>query len=331
LILSDESHLQELRGDRFVNRLILGTLIATGLGLWPVASTALGGSMDQRQRKGERPVRGEGPVEIEVRHGGQKRTALAYVPSRYDGKSPVPLVLSFHGRHGQGKDQASLTEFHRLGERNNFIVVYPDGVGKSWNARHGTGEAEARGIDDVGYVDALLDTLSERYKIDQNRIYASGMSNGGFFAHRLGCERSNRFAAIASVAGEMAPALEKVCRPERPVPVMIFHGTRDRIVPFAGGKTDGGGSLLSADRTAEVWSRLNGGNGALRETFKKGDVVCRSSEGGKAPVTLCSVEGAGHTWPGGDQYAPRLLVGSTNRDVNASEMIWEFFQANPRR
>jgi polyhydroxybutyrate depolymerase len=307
-----------------VNRLILGTLLATGLGLCFASSKALGAGERQRSLRERADV-------VEVSHGGRTRTALVYVPSSYDGKKPVPLVLSFHGRHGQGKDQASLTEFHRLGERQNFIVVYPDGVGKSWNARHGTGEAEARGIDDVGYVDALLKMMLERYQVDQNRIYASGMSNGGFFAHRLGCERSNRFAAIATVAGEMAPALEKVCRPERPVPVLIFHGTRDRIVPYGGGKTEGGGSLLSADRTAEVWSRLNGASGPPRETFRKGDVVCRSYEDGKAPVTLCSVGGAGHTWPGGDQYAPRLLVGSTNRDVNATEMIWDFFEANPKR
>jgi polyhydroxybutyrate depolymerase len=296
-------------------------VIVTGLGLWSAVVWAGNTPLPEQKDR---------PEVVEVKHGGMTRTSLVYVPSGYDGKKAVPLVLSFHGRHGQGKDQASLTELHKVGERHGFIVAYPDGVGKSWNAKHGTGEAEARGVDDVGFVDALLATLSERFKIDPNRIYASGMSNGGFFAHRLGCERSTRFAAIATVAGEMAPALESVCKPEEPIPVLIIHGTRDRIVPFAGGKTDGGGSLLSAEKTAEVWSRLNDARGQAKETFKKGKVTCRSYQDGRAPVTLCSVEGAGHTWPGGDQYAPRLLVGTTNNDVNASEMIWEFFDANPR-
>jgi polyhydroxybutyrate depolymerase len=299
---------------------VIGTAIVVlvALVLWHAAVVA-------RAQKGGRPE------SLDLKHGGINRTSLVYVPSSYDGKTPVPLVLSFHGRHGEGKDQAKLSDLHKVGERKGFIVVYPDGVGKSWNALHGTGDAEARGIDDVGFVDALLDKLAERYKIDPNRIYASGMSNGGFFAHRLGCERSTRFAAIATVAGEMSPALAKICRPQRPIPVLIIHGTKDRIVPYAGGTTEGGGSLLSADKTAETWSQLNRCSGGLKETMHKGDVTSRSYQGCHAPVTLCTVEGAGHTWPGGDQYLPRLLVGNTNRDVNASEMIWEFFAANPMK
>jgi polyhydroxybutyrate depolymerase len=283
---------------------------------------------------GDTPPMAEGPSSpevMEVKHGGLTRTALVYVPSRYDGKTPIPLVLSFHGRHGQGKDQANLSELHKVGERKGFLVVYPDGVAKSWNAGVGTGDAADRGIDDVGFVDALMDKLAERYRIDPDRVYASGVSNGGFFVHRLACERSNRFAAIATVAGEMLPALAKDCRVASPVAVLIFHGTRDPYVPYKGGQTKGSGIALSSEEAANVWSRNNGSTGEWKETFKKGDVHCRTSEGGRAPVRLCTVEGAGHTWPGGLQYMPKLLVGSTNRDVNASEMIWEFFEANPKR
>lgn len=311
---------------------VVTALIVTGLGLWSAGAWVETAPLSQKAGRPEtrRPETGR-PETLELKHGGLTRTALVYVPSGYDGKTPVPLVLSFHGRHGEGKDQAELTEFHKVGERRGFLVVYPDGFLKSWNAMHGTGEAQERGVDDVGYVDALLAKLSERFRIDPDRIYASGMSNGGFFTHRLGCERSSRFAAIATVAGELSPALAKVCKPENPMPVLIFHGTKDRIAPIAGGKTGGGGSLLSAERTAEIWSQLNQSSGPMKETLRKGDVICRSSQGGQAPVTLCTVEGAGHTWPGGDQYMARLLVGTTNRDVNASEMIWEFFEANPRR
>jgi polyhydroxybutyrate depolymerase len=271
------------------------------------------------------------PETISFEHGGFTRTARVHVPPAYDGKTPVPLVLSFHGRHGQGADQAELSSFHEVGSRHGFMVVYPDGVGKSWNALHGSGEAEKRGVVDVAYVDALLDRLSDRFAIDRNRIYASGMSNGGFFAHRLGCELSRRFAAIASVAGQMAPALARVCKPSEPVAVMTMHGTRDRIVPMGGGKTEGGGALLSAEKTAEVWRDLNRCGARKSETLRKGQVTCESYQDCTAPVTLCTVRGAGHTWPGGHQYAPRLLVGTTNRDIDASEVIWEFFQANPKR
>lgn len=314
-----------------MKKFVVTALIVAGFVLWRADVWVESASAGQRRRAGLGQKSADGnPETLEVKHGGRTRTALVYVPSGYDGKNPVPLVLSFHGRHGTGRDQAELSGLHEVGERKGFLTVYPDGIGKSWNALHGTGEAQKLGVDDVGFVDALIAQLSERFKIDPDRIYASGMSNGGFFAHRLGCERSNRFAAIASVAGEMAPDLAKVCRPDNPVPVLIFHGTKDRIVPYEGGKTDGGGSLLSAENTADIWSKFNQ-SGEMKESLRKGDVTCKSSEGGKARVTLCTVRGAGHTWPGGHQYAARLLVGTTNRDVNASEMIWEFFEANPRR
>lgn len=266
----------------------------------------------------------------EIQFGGRTRTFIIHFPSGYDDQKPVPLMLSFHGRKGQGKDQVKLSNFNQVADRHGFIVVYPDGVGKSWNAMHGTGDAEALGVDDVGFVGALIDTLMERYSIDPRRIYASGMSNGGAFVHRLGCEMSDRIAAIASVAGEMAPKMAAQCKPTDPVAVIDFHGTKDRIVPFDGGETGGGGDLLSAPATVEVWRKLNGCNETSKETFSKGDVTCRTFTGGRAPVTLCTVQGTGHTWPGGYQYLPRILIGTTSRDVDASEMIWEFFAANPK-
>lgn len=266
----------------------------------------------------------------EIQFGGRTRTFIVHFPEGYSDQNPVPLVLSFHGRKGQGKNQAQLSGFDQVADRHGFIVVYPDGVGKSWNALHGTGDAEKLGVDDVGFVGALIDTLMERYTIDPRRVYASGMSNGGAFVHRLGCEMSDRFAAIASVAGQMAPELAAQCKPTDPVAVIDFHGTKDRIVPYDGGKTKGGGDLLSAPATAEYWRSINGCDKTSKETFSKGDVTCRTFTGGRAPVTLCTVKGTGHTWPGGYQYLPRILIGKTSRDVDASEMIWDFFAANPK-
>jgi polyhydroxybutyrate depolymerase len=300
---------------RFVGGLLIGCLL-----LWVFAGVSAPRLHSQSGRN----------ETLKFDHGGLPRISLIHVPSGYDGKTPLPVVLSFHGRHGEGKDQQKLSHFDEVSDRHRFLVVYPDGIGKSWNALHGTGEAESRGVDDVGFVRALLDRLAERYVVDKNRIYASGMSNGGFFAHRLGCELSERFAAIASVAGQMSPALAKICRPQEPVAVLDIHGTADRIVPYKGGKTDGGGSLLSAEETVSIWRRLNKSAGE-GETTTNGQVVCRTYQGGTAPVRFCTVTGAGHTWPGGFQYLPRLLVGATNRDVDASEMIWQFFAENPKR
>jgi len=302
-----------------VHKVMLSSLIVVGLGLSHVSADWAPASAQTVN-----------PEIVEVTYQTLTRTSLVYVPSGYDGKTAMPLVLSFHGRWGKGKDQAALTELHTVGERYGFLVVYPDAAFGTWNAMAGNTTANEELIDDVGFVDLLVTQLSQRFKIDSRRIYASGFSNGGFFVHRLGCERSTRFAAIASVAGEMAPALEKVCAPQAPVAVMTIHGTEDPIVPYTGGVTEGGGESLSAEATATTWNRLNRCNGQWLETLRIGQVFTRSFQGCAAPVAWTTVEGGGHTWPGGLQYQSPLLIGITNRDVNASEMIWQFFAANPQ-
>ncbi len=264
---------------------------------------------------------------VTLTHRGYTRTALVMVPSGYSNSTTVPLVLSFHGRSGDGKAQAWLTGLHDVGERNTFIVAYPDGIEGVWST---TSASDTGTADDVGYVDALIAKLSTQFNIDPDRVYASGMSLGGFFTHRLGCERSSRFAAIATVAGEMAPGLERVCAPTTPLAVLSFHGTADPIAPYGGGLALSGGFSLSAEQTAAAWGRLNQASGQTVETFRQGAVVCRTYQDGRAPVTLCSIELGGHTWPGGNEYAPESLVGPTNRDVSASEMLWQFFAAHPR-
>jgi len=308
-----------------MNRMIL-TIIALVFGLCTAIACASGA-------EGHDASGAASGVDVhgEIEHGGYTRTYMVHVPKGYSADTPVPLVLSFHGRHGQGEGQAKLTGFSEVADRHGFIVVYPDGIEKSWNAMHGAGPAQEKGVDDVGFVEALIDRLQADYAIDPKRVYAAGMSNGGFFSHRLGCELSPRLAAIASVAGEMGPELAKVCQPEYPIAVLDIHGTKDRIVPYDGGETKGGGELLSVEDTVDVWRQLN--DCALRSdvTLEKGDVVCRTFRECTAPVEQCTVEGAGHTWPGGYQYLPRLLIGTTNRDVDASELIWEFFENNPKR
>jgi polyhydroxybutyrate depolymerase len=128
----------------------------------------------------------------------------------------------------------------------------------------------------------------------------------------------------------MAPELAEICTPQEPVAVLDIHGTKDRIVPYEGGSTRGGGDSLSAEVTVARWRRINQCSPATEVTLEEGDVQCTTFRDCAAPVALCRVEGGGHTWPGGHQYLPRLLVGPTNRDVDASEMIWQFFAANPK-
>lgn len=272
-----------------------------------------------------------------IEHGGRVRTFLMHTPPGYDGTAAVPLQLSFHGRGGTGTSQADLTHLNSVADARGFIVVYPDGVEQSWNNGAGVGStedptAETLNVDDVGFVDALVTHMSERFKIDPNRIDVSGMSNGGFFSHRDGCQLSSRVAAIASVAGPMATAIEPSCQPIAPTAAMIVHGLADKVVPYYGGETLGGGSGLSAPKTAEKWATLNGCSnptGTAPISRQVGEVVFRSYVNCQRPVVLVTVRDGGHTWPGGLQYS--LFVGKTNRDIDASEEIWKFFAANPKR
>src|SRR5262249_33405984 len=157
--------------------------------------------------------------------------------------------------------------------------------------------------------------------LDVDRIYATGMSNGGFMSHRLGCELANRIAAIAPVAGVLGVA----CSPSRPMPVMDFHGTADTLVPYNGGSQYG---FASVPDTIAGWAQRNGCTDTPAVTFSKGDSSCQTYQKCQAgvTVTLCTVQDGGHTWPGGTPY-PSL--GKTTTDLSATDAMWEFFKQNP--
>jgi polyhydroxybutyrate depolymerase len=253
--------------------------------------------------------------------GGLTRTFNVHVPASYDG-SPIPVVLNFHGLGSNGFEQEILSEMTPLSDAENFIVVYPDGTGESWNAGECCAPASSNDVDDVAFVNAILDGLSADFCVDQKRVYATGMSNGGFFSHRLGCELAERIAAIAPVAGGVVLL---ACNPTRPVPVMHFHGTADTIVPFSGLAAFGLPPI--PDMIAE-WAARDNCQGAAVQTFLNGDSHCETFENcdAGAEVTLCTVEGGGHNWPGG---FPVPQLGFTTQDLDASAAMWDFFLAHP--
>jgi polyhydroxybutyrate depolymerase len=217
-----------------------------------------------------------------------------------------------------------------------FITVYPNGTGVAgifltWNAG-GLHEKMAEGrADDVEFVGSLLDDLPTVVNVDPKRVYATGMSNGGMMCYRLAAELSDRIAAIAPVAGTMAIAKAK---PNRPVPVMHFHGTADRIVPPHG---PGSGTpkfltFKSVEETVGIWAKLNKCKEKpvvkrLEDKADDGTTVTKktyaSKEGG-AEIVLIEVEGGGHTWPGVEP--PLRFIGKSTKDISANDMIWEFFQ-----
>lgn len=264
-----------------------------------------------------------------MRFGGLDRSWIVHLPAHYDASRKWPLVLVFHGLFGTSSQMEDLTGFDAVADRDGFIVVYPQGIKRSWAAGVNA-PADNEGVNDVGFTAALLDRLEKQYPIDPRHVVATGFSNGAHLSQLLGCRLADRFSAIAPVSGEMPPDEPGNCHPSRPISVVSFHGTADPIDPFEGGKVNlsGGSQLLSAPATIAFWARRNGcAAKPLSSTIKAltdGIAVHRllypSCKDG-VKVALYRVDGAGHTWPGGDQYLPQFMIGRASHAVNASDII----------
>lgn len=265
--------------------------------------------------------------------GGTRRSYLLYLPSTWQRGRPLPLVLVFHGAGGRGAGMARHTGFSRVAEREGFAVAYPDGVNRRWNDGRGIGGAR----DDVGFVRALVDSLGRQVGVDARRVYATGISNGAMFAYRLACDLPGVFAAIAPVAGAVPASLAERCGSAAPVSVLAMQGTADPFVPYrGGGVTLRGGPVLSAEGSAEFWARVNGcaaapDAGPAMDSVSDGTRLRRTAWHGcpaERAVVLYTIEGGGHTWPGGPAAASR--VGRASREIDATAAIWSFFQRHPR-
>ena len=272
--------------------------------------------------------------------GNLTRNYIVHLPPHYNQTHALPLVLAFHGGGGTGKSMDGLTHFNRVADEKNFIVVYPDGYQKHWGDGRGTSPSERDGVDDVAFISALIDTLSTQYHIDPKRVYATGISNGGFFSQRLGCQLATKIAAIAVVAATMPLNLAQTCQPGRPVPMVLMHGTADPLVSEAGGTmTVGeGGKILSTTATVTLWRNQNKCNSTstkdnLPTTVDDGTQVQRELWNGcdqNASVIFYNIINGGHTWPNGPQYLPTRIIGKTSHNLDATQTIWDFFQAHPR-
>jgi polyhydroxybutyrate depolymerase len=266
----------------------------------------------------------------QIESAGQLRKYLLYVPASYDPNTPTPLVISIHGFVQWPAHQQKLTGWNLLADEHGFIVVYPQGTGfpLRWKAQPIDDDPEAM-TRELQFFSDLIDFLSLEYNIDQLRIYANGMSNGGGMSHLLACEFSDRIAAIGGVAGAYLYPWD-CCQPRQPVPVIAFHGTDDPIVPYNGGLTNvpfHRYEFLPIEEWAVNWARKNGCANKPETVPAIGEVsgIRYTSCYGDAEVVLYTVEGGGHTWPGGSGI-PKWLAGHTTRDVNAAEIMWEFFK-----
>lgn len=270
---------------------------------------------------------------------GQERTFLIHIPNGYDPKKPTPVVLALHGTAMNGSMMVWFSGLNKTSDKAGFIVIYPSSLGSGalsfWNAGGLRGILAKGQADDVAFIGKLLDDLGTVVNIDQKRVFACGMSNGGMMCYRLAAELSDRIAAIAPVAGTIAIDESK---PQRPVPVIHFHGTKDKIVPFEmkQGRTELFMKFVGVEDSIQTWVKLN----SCKETptsvllTKDADemkVTSKTYGGGKneAEVVLVVIEEGGHTWPG--QKPSVFFMGKSNLNISANEMMWEFFEKHPKR
>ncbi len=266
-----------------------------------------------------------------------ERSYLLHVPEALDFSQPLAVVLVFHGGTGNAQHALQMSKFNTVADQHGFLVVYPNGTGPlsndkllTWNGGDCCAYAQENNVDDVGFVRALVADLQSLTAIDPQRIYATGISNGGILSHRLGCEAADLFAAIAPVAGTLnfSP-----CNPSRPISVLMFHGTADEHLPYDGGvgpKSLVGVDFASVQESVDFWRMFNGCNPQPQtESFAdiRHEVWSGCREG--VAVELYTILGGGHAWPGGNSTG-RPGADQPTQTISASQLIWEFFAAHPK-
>ena len=282
-------------------------------------------------------------------HDNLTRTYRIHIPKNFSNSTSSPLVLVLHGGGGTGEGMErtlTLGEFNILSDTNPFLVVYPDGIDKHWNdGRNDTNDtAHQQNIDDVGFLTSLVHNLCLEFNIDQNKIFATGISNGAMMSYRLAMEQPNLFAAIAPVAGAIPTDLVSINMSEEPVSICILSGTKDPLVPWDGGMVgtprNPRGTVISVPDSVQYWMTHNNCTSIPNSTYLP-DIDPRDrtrvqrhvyTDGrNNTEVVLYEIMNGGHTWPDGYQYLPVFLIGRTTHDVNANIIIWEFFSTHPKQ
>lgn len=265
------------------------------------------------------------------------RTYKLYLPNNLNPSVKRPLVMVLHGGAANADYAIRMAEMNPLADQHGFMIVYPNGTGVyqhavlTWNAGRCCGWAHQHGIDDVGFLNALLTKLEAEYAVDASRVYVTGISNGAMMAYRLACELPDRIAAIAPVAGSLNYDGEL---PKQPVSVLHFHGTADQHAPYEGGL--GSKTLYPREdrpvrESIQMWVRSNHCLETPQVT-KTGTVTREVYGGGRdgSEVILVTLEGEGHTWPGGQPGIRNGNMDSPTQAIRATDLIWDFFSRHCR-
>ena len=287
-----------------------------------------------------------------IRVGELDRRYTVHVPTGYDGKTSVPVVIMLHGGGGTGKAAATETGWGAKADEAGFLAVFPDAMSRDptqpssfgrnpqlWNDGSDRFYPGQKAPDDVGFLNAMLDELLAKFTVDQGRIFVTGFSNGASMSFRIGAELSKRIAAIAPVAG--ASWLEPLTL-ERAVPMVYITGTADPLNPIEGGVpklATGGSDKVRAKPKPPVrdsilkWTKALGCPATPRDTSEANGVRTEIYGPGRdgAEVIYLTVEGLGHTWAGGKSLLPEFMVGKRSDKIKATDVIWAFFQKHFRK
>jgi polyhydroxybutyrate depolymerase len=263
--------------------------------------------------------------EFEIKPHHLERSYRLFVPSSYDGQKALPLVVSAHGGYGTGQSQQEVSGWDAVAEREGLLVAYPDGYKRSWNAGElCCGPAQEKGVRDVAFLRAMVEQIARDYRVDRQRIYGNGYSNGGMLMHYAACQDPGLFTAIATNASTLMTAS---CSPEAATPVLMIRGKLDERMPWDGGSYEGSPRMGMLD----VVRRMAASNGCAatpeRITVQSGPATCWTLPACSGPreVSWCGVEGVGHQWIGGQTVWPRLL-GPNTTAFSSTETMRAFFR-----
>ncbi len=273
---------------------------------------------------------------------GYERSYLVHLPPKDKRKGPLPVIFNLHGGGGTARGAIGLTfgRFNDLADEDGFIVVYPNAIKKNWNDGRKLDQVKAwkENIDDVGFIAAIIETLKKEHNIDDQRIFTTGMSNGGFMSSRLLCDRADLFRGGAIVTATLSKDYMPACQPSREMAVLIMNGTDDPLVPYNGGPIKifnrERGQIVSTDAYVDFWKTRNECSSMAEEDFidKEDDGTSISIQkyrncAGNGALVLYKITGGGHTWPDGKQYLGERLIGKTSKEINACDVIWAFFKS----
>ena len=265
-----------------------------------------------------------------LEYEGVQRTYRLAQPEDMDDAQTYPVAIVLHGVGGQGQGIANYTDFHEYG--TDWIVAYPDGIERNWN----DGRAEIQSVwetppDDIGFLSALIAELETNLPVDTNKIYVIGTSNGGIMALKMGCERADSITGIGVVTASFPVDME--CEPTEPLEVVIMNGTNDPLMPYEGGEiADERGTIVSTQDMIDFWADHNNCETSvtdvidedLNDNTRVDHLAYMGCDDGGA-LYVYYVAGGGHTWAGGNQYAPETVIGLTSKEIHASEVLIEHF------